>query len=100
MTTYIEPKPEEEKLGVWDYLKAILISVLIIFLVFLSMNQIIGYVYKAEILMNPCNLCAKITPDFRECVEATNQYQVPIQVVTPDDFYYNLTKILVPPNGR
>lgn len=33
-----------------------------------AVNQTLGYIYKAHFLKSPCNLCAQLNPDVRNCV--------------------------------
>ena len=51
-----------------DWLKLVLYIIAIVSLAWLGLNQFQGYVYKAEFLGTPCDLCAELNPRLDDCI--------------------------------
>ena len=49
-------------------LRSILIILFVIALGLIIINQVLGYFYKAHFLKSPCNLCAELNEDVRDCI--------------------------------
>ena len=51
-----------------DWLKLVLYIIAIVSLAWLGLNQFQGYLYKAEFLGTPCDLCAELNPELESCI--------------------------------
>ena len=51
----------------------ILIIIAIVSLGMLAINQTLGYLFKTQFLLTPCELCVKANPQYRSCMENTHR---------------------------
>ena len=71
-----------------DWIKLILVMVIIITCGWVSINQYIGFRYKAELMMYPCDLCIEKNPHYEYCFddkdmfEKNNNYKINLSEVS------------------
>jgi hypothetical protein len=51
-----------------NQLKTAITILLIISLGLFALNQTLDYIYKAQFLKNPCQLCMQLNPDVQDCI--------------------------------
>lgn len=51
-----------------DNLKMAAIILVIVAAGFLLVNQFLGFIYKNQLAMQPCDLCVKLNPNLTECL--------------------------------
>jgi len=49
-------------------LKNLVLFILVIALGITAVNQTLGFYYKAHFLKSPCDLCASLNPEVKECI--------------------------------
>ena len=62
---------ERKKHDIIDILRIIAMLLAIWVLIWLLTNQIQEYLYEAELLMYPCDLCIELNPHLEECLTTT-----------------------------
>lgn len=65
-----------------EYMQIGMILLAIITLGWLAANQVQEYIYNAELLMYPCDLCVELNPELEECIkiDITNGDTLPINI--------------------
>jgi len=58
-----------QKIWKKEHLKILFIIILTLAIGFLALNQAMSLLYKAELAMNPCDLCTKLNPHLKSCFE-------------------------------
>lgn len=61
------------KATLYERLKFIAVVLIILCLLLFAFNQFISWKLKAEFMMQPCGLCAKVNPNQSECINGCFQ---------------------------
>jgi len=70
-----------------NYLKIVVIAVIVIGGGLFIINQFFSWHYKAQLLMKPCDLCISLNPDFTRCnVEIVRVTEEQIKNINWDDY--------------
>lgn len=56
-----------------DRLKFIIIILVVVCLLLFAFNQFISWKLKAEFMLQPCGLCAKVNPNQSQCIQGCFQ---------------------------
>jgi len=59
-----------------DRIKFAFIIVLVVALGCLALNQLIGFVYKTQLMQEPCLLCKEANPHYKPCFEEQSTYYI------------------------
>jgi len=72
-------------------LKTTFVIVLTLAVGFFTLNQATSLYYKAELAMNPCQLCSELNPHLKSCFEevANNPYSS-IEIDVGEKYYDNI----------
>lgn len=68
--------------GYNDWLKAIIIICIILCAGWFTINQVIDYRYKLQLLKDPCHLCIDKYPSLQDCIENT-PLNIPVVEINP-----------------
>ena len=76
-----------EKKTLYDWLKMLVLIVLVIYIGMLALNQTLAYIYKSEFLQSPCAVCKELNPDVEFCSK---------EIKINENNNYNMNNIIIP----
>ena len=93
-TRYRERISNMNKEDIYFYLKFITIILVVVALGMFIFQQWLGYKYKAELLMTPCELCTKLNPEWKQCYDFVTTPKLINENKTVESFYrFNLSTL-------